>query len=53
MAVAKQGESRWVMGLGPGLASQDFTGQVLGQFWNRTDPFSWTKLGPVAHTRQG
>jgi len=45
MGLAKPGETRGLMGTGPGLARQESAGRVFGQFWNRTDPFLLSKPG--------
>jgi len=46
--LAKPGETRGLMGTGPGLARQESAGRVSGRFWNRTDPFLRSKPGPLA-----
>jgi len=46
--LAKPGETRGLTGTGPGLARQESAGRVFGQFWNWTDPFLWSKPGPLA-----
>ena len=46
--LAKPGETRGLTGTGPGLARQESAGRVFGWFWNRTDPFSRSKPGPLA-----
>jgi len=46
--VAKPVETHGLTGTGPGLASQESAGWVVGQVWNRTDPFLRSKPGPLA-----
>jgi hypothetical protein len=45
--LAKPRETRRLTSTGPGLARQESAGRVLGRFWTRTDPFLWTKPGPL------
>jgi len=42
------GKSRRLTGTGSGLACQEAAGQVFGRVWNQTDPFLWSKPGPLA-----
>jgi hypothetical protein len=46
--LAKPGETRGLTGTGPGLASPESVDRVFRRFWNRTDPFLRSKLGPLA-----
>jgi len=46
--VARPGKTRGLTGTGPGLARQDAGGRIFGRFWNRTEPFIWSKPGPLA-----
>jgi hypothetical protein len=46
--LATQGKTHSLTGTGPGLARQESAGRVFGRFWNRTDPFLWSKPGPLA-----
>ena len=46
--LAKPGEARGLMGTGQGLPRQECAGRVVRRFWNRTDPFLWSKPGLLA-----
>jgi len=46
--LAKPGETRGLMGTGPGLAHQESAGRGFGWVWNRTDQFLRSKPGPLA-----
>jgi len=46
--LAKPGETRRFIGMGVGLARQELEGRVSGRIWNRSDPFFWSKPGPLA-----
>jgi len=46
--LAKPGETRRLMGTGPGLARQELADRVSGRIWNWTDPFLRSKPGPLA-----
>ena len=48
MGLAKPGETRGLTGLGPRFDRQEAAGQVFGRFWNRTEPFFWSKPRPLA-----
>jgi len=48
MGLAKPGETRGLIGTGPGLACQESAGQAFGRVWNRTDLFLRSKPGPLA-----
>ena len=47
MGLAKPGETRGLIGMGPGLAFPESAGQILGQVWNRNDLFLRSKHGPL------
>ena len=46
--LAKPGKTRGLTGMGMGLAHQEAAGRVFGWVWNRTEPFFWSKPGPLA-----
>ena len=48
MGRAKPGETRGLMGTGPGSDHQEAAGRVFGRVWNRTKVFSQSKPGPLA-----
>jgi hypothetical protein len=48
--LAKPVETRVLMGTCMGLARHESAGRVIGQVWNRTDPFLLSKPGPVTNT---
>ena len=48
MGLAKSGETRGLMGTGPGLARQESAGRVSGLVWNRTHLFFLSKPRPLA-----
>jgi len=48
--LAKPGETRGLMGMGPGLAHNELPGRVVGRVWNQTDRFLQSKPGPVVDT---
>jgi len=45
--LAKPGETCELMGTGPGLARHESVDRVVGQVWNRSDPFLWCKPAPL------
>jgi hypothetical protein len=45
--LAKPGKSRRLTGTGTGFARQEALVRVFGLFWNRTEPFFWSKPGPL------
>ena len=46
--LAKQGKTRGLRGMAPGLPRHDSAGRVSGRVWNRANPFLRAKPGPLA-----
>ena len=45
---AKPSTTCGLTGMGAGFPCQETAGWVSGQVWNQTDPFLWSKPGPLA-----